>query len=433
MNKVGVLVCGNSGIDYIKHDYDIEVIRSILFVGENEYEDFVDITADEFYKMLEDNPELTPTTAQAATGVIIEQYRDMFNKGYDELFVITVSQHLSGTYSGCILATKEFPDKKITVYDSKTVSYPEAKMALEAARLFKDNTSTEEVVKELDFIRDNSMIWFSVNTLKYLVKNGRLSGAAGFVGSLMKIKPMLEVTKDGYVKSIEKIRTSSKAINRVIEKYLEEISNKNVEAFTINSNNPERVEFIQDKIKNQRKDIKNMGDYPLTPVVGAHAGPHVVGVGYILKDRWLVMNAAQKVINDLLVEIFHHILSIEGAMLREKGVPLSMSEVHVLEAITKTETPTMGNIASKLRVTVGTLTTAINRLVTKGYVDRKREKDDKRKVLVFLTPKAYDVLKIHDEFHEDMIGSVIKDMKLGEDEVLIKSLQNISNYFTNKY
>jgi DNA-binding MarR family transcriptional regulator len=145
------------------------------------------------------------------------------------------------------------------------------------------------------------------------------------------------------------------------------------------------------------------------------------------------MNSAKKVINDLLVEIFHHILSIEGSMLTERGVSLSMNEVHVLEAILKTETPTMSNIAKRLRVTVGTLTTAINRLVEKGYVDRKREKDDKRKVIVFLTPKAYEVLTVHDQFHEEMIGSVIEDLKLEEDDVLIKSLQNIADYFKNKY
>lgn len=145
------------------------------------------------------------------------------------------------------------------------------------------------------------------------------------------------------------------------------------------------------------------------------------------------MDKAHKVINDLLVEVFHHILSIEGAMLREKGVSLSMNEVHVLEAILKTDEPTMSNIARRLRVTVGTLTTAINRLVDKGYVERKREKEDKRKVIVSLTTKAYECLKIHDEFHEDMIGSVIQDMKIGDDEVLVRSLQNISDYFKNKY
>lgn len=145
------------------------------------------------------------------------------------------------------------------------------------------------------------------------------------------------------------------------------------------------------------------------------------------------MKKAKSVINELLVEIFHHILSIEGQMLRERGVNLSMNEVHVLEAIQKTEIPTMSNIARRLRVTVGTLTTAINRLVEKGYVERKREKEDKRKVIVSITTEAYKVLSIHDEFHDDMIESVINDLHLDDNEILITALQNISDYFTEKY
>lgn len=145
------------------------------------------------------------------------------------------------------------------------------------------------------------------------------------------------------------------------------------------------------------------------------------------------MKHAKSVINELLVEIFHHILSIEGQMLRERGVNLSMNEVHVLEAIQKTEEPTMSHIAKRLRVTVGTLTTAINRLVDKGYVERKREKEDKRKVIVSITTKAYEVLAVHDAFHDEMIEAVITDLKLDENVVLINALQNISTYFTEKY
>lgn len=145
------------------------------------------------------------------------------------------------------------------------------------------------------------------------------------------------------------------------------------------------------------------------------------------------MQETKKVINELLVEVFHHILSIEGQMLRERGVDLSMNEVHVIEAITKTQEPTMTNIAAKLRVTVGTLTTAINRLVKKGYVDRNRDKDDKRKVYVYLTQKAYSIMKKHDEFHEEMINAVIEELNLEEDNVLLRSLTNIANYFKEKY
>lgn len=283
MSKIGLLVCGNSGIDYIEHKYDIPVIRSILLFGDEEYTDFVDISADEFYAKLEANPELTPSTAQAATGVILEQYEAMKAKGYDKLLVVSISKHLSGTYEGCMLAAKMIDDCEVTVFDSKSVAYPEAKMILDAAKMLEEGHSLEEVIKHLEFIRDNSMIWFGVETLKYLVKNGRLSGAAGFMGSLLKIKPLLEVTKDGRVESIEKIRTSSKATDRMIEKFLEEIEGTEVEPFIINTNNPSRVEYVRNKVLEARPEFKEIKEYPLTPVVGAHGGPGLVGIGYIKK------------------------------------------------------------------------------------------------------------------------------------------------------
>ena len=133
------------------------------------------------------------------------------------------------------------------------------------------------------------------------------------------------------------------------------------------------------------------------------------------------------------MEVFNHILSIESEALRKRGVKLSMNEVHVLEAIEKTNEPTMTHLAKRLRVTVGTLTTAMNRLVEKGFVTRYRLPEDKRKVYIALTDKAHKVLAIHDEFHEEMIEATISDMRLDEDEVLLQSLKNISEYFKQKY
>jgi len=145
------------------------------------------------------------------------------------------------------------------------------------------------------------------------------------------------------------------------------------------------------------------------------------------------MGSPKRVINELLVEVFNHILSIEGQTLKKRGIKLSMNEVHVLEAIEKTLDPTMTNIANRLRVTVGTLTTSMNRLVEKGYALRHREVEDKRKVMITLTSKAIDVLKIHHEFHEEMLDALFSDMNLEEDEVLMQSLENLSQYFKNKY
>jgi len=145
------------------------------------------------------------------------------------------------------------------------------------------------------------------------------------------------------------------------------------------------------------------------------------------------MSEAKKVINELLVEVFNHILSIEGSKLKERGIKISMNEMHVLEAVKKTKDPSKSNIAGRLRVTVGTLTTSVNRLVEKGYATRKKDAEDKRKVIISLTDKALNSLRIHDEFHEEMLDALFSDMNIEEDEVLLQSLENLSLYFKNKY
>lgn len=141
----------------------------------------------------------------------------------------------------------------------------------------------------------------------------------------------------------------------------------------------------------------------------------------------------KKIINELLVEVFHQILSIQQEHLRHQGVTLSMTEVHVLEAIAKHEDPTMSNVAKKLRVTVGTLTTSVSRLVEKGYVKRQSKPNDKRKVYLTLMPVAYDVLDIHEAFHDEMIDAAIEDLKLEESPELVETFRNLTEYFKNKY
>lgn len=145
------------------------------------------------------------------------------------------------------------------------------------------------------------------------------------------------------------------------------------------------------------------------------------------------MSKTKELINELLVKVFNNILSIEEANLRDQGIELSMNEVHILEAINNSTEPSMSNVAKALRITTGTLTTSISRLVLKKYVVRYTDLEDRRKVLVKLTDEAYEVLRIHNDFHNQMIEAMIQEMKIDEDEVLIKSLENIVKFFKLKY
>lgn len=283
MKKLGVLVCTNSAIDYIPHPYEIGVIRSSILMGGKEYVDFEELTADKFYDMIQSDPSLFPRTAMASTGTMLEAYEKLRDNGCDEVLFITISSKMSGIYENAMIAKKMVEGVNVTVFDSKTVGYLQCKMAFTAHEMANAGKSMDEIMKELEFIRDNNHIYFAVSDLRYLVKNGRLSNAAGFLADVLKIKPLLEIDKSGAVVTVEKIRTFHKALDRVIEKFLEETEGKDVEVFIIHANNPEGAQYAREQVLKVRPEYQEIKDYLLTPAVGAHCGPKAMTIGYVLK------------------------------------------------------------------------------------------------------------------------------------------------------
>ncbi len=283
MKKLGVMVCTNSAIDYIPHKYNIPIIRSRILFGDQEFVDFEELTADKFYEMIEHDPTLFPRTAMASTGEMLAAYEKLRDEGCDEVLFITISSKMSGIYENAMIAKKMAEGVNVTVFDSKTVGYLQVKMALTACEMAERGKSLEEILKELEFIRDHNHIYFAVADLKFLVKNGRLSNAAGFIADVLKIKPLLEIDKNGAVVTVEKIRTFTRAVDRVIEKFLEETEGQDVEPFIIHARNPETVAYLREKVLAVRPQYKEIKDYLLTPAVGAHCGPKAITIGYVLK------------------------------------------------------------------------------------------------------------------------------------------------------
>lgn len=141
------------------------------------------------------------------------------------------------------------------------------------------------------------------------------------------------------------------------------------------------------------------------------------------------MDADIKTINDYLVSVFNDILSIEESELKKSRFKdLSITEMHTIEAIGMYHKKTTSEVAKELAVTVGTLTTAINRLVTKGYVERFRSEDDRRVVKLGLTKKGKLVYRVHQHFHREMVKKIIVDMNETEERVLMQALQNLHDF-----
>lgn len=279
--KIGIVVCGNSGVDYMKLDYPVRLIRSTLNLGGKEYEDYVDIQAKEFYDIINANPDIDVSTSQTSTGKIASVYEELKDEGYTDVIAVVISSKLSGTYQGAILAKDMVPGINVYVIDSRSVSYGEAYLVLEAIKMIKNGSKVRDIIDKLEKIRDNIYIYVLVDTLKFLVKNGRLSTTSGFLGTLLKIKPLLHIQRDGSLVPFEKIRTTGKAQQRLVEVVSHDIEGKNVIMFIVYTNNREKAEEIKAQFLAVRPDI-SVEVVPLTPVVGAHAGPGTLGVGYIV-------------------------------------------------------------------------------------------------------------------------------------------------------
>ncbi len=283
--KTGVIVCSNAALDYIKHPYNIPIFRSVIIFGDEKYDDFTELRADDFYSRLQNDKNAFPHTAFVSIGKMIETFEDLKYQGYDSVIVITISAKLSGLNEAIKLAASEVEDFTVYSYDSKTLAYPEAFMALEAAKLLAEGKNIEEVFTRLDFIRDNNHIIFAVDTLEYLIKNGRLSKFAGAFAQMLAIRPLLELDKEGKVATLDKTRTSTKARQLMIEKFIEEIKDKDVIAYISHANqSDEIIKDISAKVLAIRPDLKEIGVYPLTPVVGAHCGPGAMCLGWVLKQ-----------------------------------------------------------------------------------------------------------------------------------------------------
>lgn len=278
--NIGLVVCGNSGIDYLKVDYPVKVLRSTLNLGGKEYEDYVDINADDFYNTVVNNPDIDISTAQTSTGKIAQVYQELKDEGYKAAIVVVISSKLSGTYQGAVLAKDLVEDFPVHVIDSRTVSFGEAYLVMEAIKLIKNGSTVEDIVNELEKLKENTTIYVLVDTLKYLVKNGRLSGVSGALGTLLKIKPLLRLKSDGALLPYEKIRTTSKARARLLEVIKSDISGKKVQMFIVYTNNKEDATLMKRDLLSVDENL-DIEIVPLTPVVGAHAGPGTLGVGYI--------------------------------------------------------------------------------------------------------------------------------------------------------
>ncbi|WP_077367797.1 DegV family protein [Anaerosalibacter sp. Marseille-P3206] len=271
MSKIKIITDSTSYItkEYAK-DNDISVVQlSYTFGGETKMEGFPG-QFDEFFDTLSKTTSF-PTTSQPSVGTFVEEYEKALTD-YDEVLVLTFSSKLSGTFNSALMA-KEMVDKdRITVIDTEQAVGNLKFLVEDAVMMAKKGLKMEEIVQSIESQKEKMEIYLTVDTLEYLRRGGRLSNIKSAIGTILNIKPIIEL-KDGRLQLLENVRGKKKALNMIIDKvpsYAKRISISHI------FNEEEALEFkkiVEERCTNAIVTIDEIG-----PVIGGHLGPKGIGV-----------------------------------------------------------------------------------------------------------------------------------------------------------
>jgi DegV family protein with EDD domain len=280
--KIAIMTDVNAGLDYVGYETGIPCLRSTVNFKDEVLVDGIDIKADEFYQRIKNitDPKDIPSTSAPAVGEIYDAIDRLISEGYTDIIHFPISFELSATGPTVLNLAKEYEGKiNIQVFNTKGAAYIQGFMALNAKKMVDEGHTVEEILARSEYLRDHFQAFFVVDDLNYLVKNGRLSGAAGLMGSLLHIKPVLEINKDGKIVTKEKIKTHRRAVERIVELILDYIKDQsNVKVAVYHSLREDGAKDIISMIQSARPDLKEIEIHFITPAVGAHIGAGVLGI-----------------------------------------------------------------------------------------------------------------------------------------------------------
>jgi DegV family protein with EDD domain len=248
-----------------------------VHVGDRTYRDYVDLPTDEFYRLLAASS-ATPTTSQPPPGVFEAAYAELLET-YDHVVSLHISGALSGTVGSAQLGAARFGDR-VTVVDTRGVAVLLGLTVIGLQRLLEGGTDAVGVASWLERFRRHAGVVFSVETLEYLRRGGRIGAAQAFVGGLLAVRPILAV-EDGEVRPVRRVRGSRKALEALVEELgARTPDGARVRAIVAHAAAPERAEELAAAIRAARPDVALEPVAGIGAVVGAHAGPGTIGVAF---------------------------------------------------------------------------------------------------------------------------------------------------------
>jgi DegV family protein with EDD domain len=264
----------------IRHDFAIEMVPLQVIFGDQSYEDQVTLGVSDFYEKLQ-NTTAIPTTSQPSPAQFLETYERLLAETPDATILsLHLSSALSGTYQSASIARSMLDDNlqdKVIVIDSKTASLGFGFAVVELAKAAQEGQSVEACLSLVESLLQKKKLYFIVDTLTYLHKGGRIGTASAFVGSLLQVKPILSVSDEGTVYSVDKARGTNRAIVKIMEIIARDFKDQAIHLVIGHANAKDQAEEMADLIASQFEVIDTKYT-EIGPVIGTHSGPGALAV-----------------------------------------------------------------------------------------------------------------------------------------------------------
>lgn len=260
-------------------EFNLHIVPLNVTLDGVTYREGIDIQPGDFYQLLQDSPNL-PVTSQPSAGEFAELYRRLAATDPD-ILSIHMTSGLSGTFHSALAGAEMVPEANVTHVDTKTLSAAAGWQVEAAARASKAGWALDRILDLLKRIGDACESVYTLDELKYLIHGGRISHMKGLIASLINIKPLIGVEKEGgtYVQ-LGQVRTFKGALNALVEQVKKRHPlGSPLRVQVLHSNNPEAAETLREQV-DRLFQCSWLPLGPMSLVLGAHTGPSMVGIGF---------------------------------------------------------------------------------------------------------------------------------------------------------
>jgi DegV family protein with EDD domain len=268
--------------------YKVTVVPLQVVFGTETFRDGIDLTEEQFFERLKSaNP--LPTTSQPTVGDFEETYRNLLSDpDVDSIISVHLSTKLSGTVSAATTASERVREeagsaKQISVIDSLEAYMGEGLLVINGARAAEKGKGHDEIVSMLEEMKHKVHLYLLVDTLEFLKRGGRIGGGAAFLGTMLNIKPILQL-KEGRIEPFERVRTRRKAMERLAEVGAEAMQGRPCQMAIGHAQAAEDAQTLTNMAKQKMKVVEEFHT-PLGPVISTHTGPGVLGFVLLPVDQ----------------------------------------------------------------------------------------------------------------------------------------------------